>query len=386
MADLLRRLAVPRLHGSPGAEQVRAAVVSRLKELGYALTEQSFRFSKWPVRTGVPLLGLALGAGTVLAALEFGAGRLVTGLLLLLAAALLALCFSLGCGSLVLHLPWSRGEGTNLLARMPGAAARFLIVAHRDSKSQPIPLALRIFAAVAILLAWATLVVLGLRLVAGLPVGPGLLPLAGGAGLLGGLVLGCCGVGNRSAGALDNASGLAALLRIAERERGHGDVALLVTDAEEYGLAGARAAAHGRTLGGAGAPFEAVINLDGLDDQGDFFLLGGPRPGEMKQWPVVQSLVAAGRRAGRRIRRRPVPPGLMIDHLPLRAAGHQAITLMRGGLRSLARVHRPADDLTRLAGDGVVLAASLVSSALDQLRAGRDAGGARRVAASAAND
>ncbi len=49
-------------------------------------------------------------------------------------------------------------------------------------------------------------------------------------------------------------------------------------------------------------------------------------------------------------------------------AGIPAFTLMRGTLRSMARVHRPADSVEHLRGDGVQAAVKLLVAALEELR------------------
>ena len=56
-------------------------------------------------------------------------------------------------------------------------------------------------------------------------------------------------VGSRSAGALDNASGVATVLETAASLSGALPIGVLITDAEELSLGGARAWARSRTPG-----------------------------------------------------------------------------------------------------------------------------------------
>jgi len=356
----LHRLAVPRLTGTAGAAAVLADVRNTLEALGYTTVDQRFTFSAWPARHGVRTIGLVFGAGLALAAVWLAGARPFAALGLLLAIAIAALAFALSAGYLISRLPWLRTGATNLWA-VPARTARFLIVAHRDSKSQTIPLGLRIAAATTLLTVFALLLGAALGLIA--PSVPALMAAAV-LGLAAGTALGCCGVGNDSAGALDNASGLATLLHVAERESPAGDVAFLVTDAEEFGLAGSFAALRERdTLAGV----EAVINFDGVDDEGGFFILEGriPRRGH----GLASTIEAAARAQGAQIRRRAVPPGLMLDHVPFLQSGMQALTLMHGGLLSLARVHRPTDNLDRLSGAGIAPTADVTCETLRRLRA-----------------
>jgi len=328
------------------------------------------------VRDGVRVMGAALAITTLLAFLLIEAGRLYLALLLLSALLVVTVTTVAAVGTLIQSLPWARATGVNLLALVPGGAARFLVVAHRDSKSQPVPLVLRIAAAVAALFAWLLLTAgaLGMLAEATLPVAR----VAAGLGIAGGLLLASCGVANASAGALDNATGVTALLDIAARERAAADVALLVTDGEEFGLAGARAAAAARVawngkeksdvVAATLRSVEAAINLDGLDDVGAFVLLEHRLPGLRRRSPLHGALRDAVRSDGETLKARPIPPGLLVDHLPLLRAGLSAITVMRGGIRSLARVHRPADRADRLTGEGAARTARAVSGAIARLR------------------
>jgi hypothetical protein len=338
-------------------------------------------------------MGVAFALTSWLAFVLIGTGRSFLALLVLLALLAIIVTASVALGTIIRKLPWSRAGAVNLLAVAPASVPRFLVVAHRDSKSQPVPLVLRIGAAVAVLIAWLLLA----SAAAGLwfEATPVLARAAMGLGIAGGLLLAVCGVGNASQGALDNASGVTALLDLAARERDAADVAFLVTDAEEFGLAGARAAAAVRAaprtedmgdvvVATSLRSVEAVINLDGLDDRGVFILLEGRLPAFHATSPLQAALLAAFRATGATARRRPIPPGLLIDHLPFRSAGIPAVTIMRGGLRSLARVHRPGDRADRLTGEGAARTAVVVAGALDRLRTGRNAQrGAARVARTA---
>jgi hypothetical protein len=358
----LRRLAVPRLCGTAGADDVLADVRGTLEALGYSVVAQRFTFSAWPVRHGVRTIGLLCGVALATSATLIGTDRHGAALALLLGLGGAALFFLAAAGSLISRLPWLTTAGTNLWA-VRAQPARFLIVAHRDSKSQTIPLALRIAAAVVLLAVAALLSCAAARI---LTLQPWAMLTAGALGLAAGVVLALCGVGNDSAGALDNASGLATLLHVAEREAASHDVAFLVTDGEEFGLAGSRAAL-GETL--ALASIEAVINFDGVDDVGGFFILEGRLP-QRAPGGLASSVAAAAASLGHTARRRPVPPGLMLDHVPFLRSGFPAITLMHGGLLSLARVHRPSDNPDRMAGAGIEPTVELTCAVLARLRAG----------------
>ncbi|HEX7051456.1 MAG TPA: M28 family peptidase [Longimicrobiales bacterium] len=357
-------LSRPRRTGSSGAAEAEAELRRRLEALDYEIHPLGFSFSTWPGRFGVPLAGLAylLATGLAVQALIDGAAGTALGVLLL---ALIA--FVLGArlaASAITAFPFGRIETANWLVQRPGARPRYVIVAHRDTKSQPISTFLRTAAVALALFAWLALAVLAL--LARLDPAwhwTALTIATAGLAAAAGVLLVACRVENESPGALDNATGLAALLAIARREREQRDVAFLITDGEELGLAGARAAAPRLP------PVHGIINLDGLDDDGPVRVIerfGWPRHGFAPH--LATALLAAASTLELPAARQDLPIGVLVDHMPFVAAGHPALTIMRGTFRSLRRVHRPEDTPDRTSGRGAADAAALVSGALDILR------------------
>jgi hypothetical protein len=360
---LLREIAKPRLTGSHGAEEVAGSIRASFDALGYDVRERSFRFNPWPGRFGITVAGVLYLLGALWAAGFLYANRplaaISTLLLLLVVIGLVGLFIRPAIDAVA----WGSAEGLNMMATRAGERPRYLIMAHRDSKSQAVPLAFRGPAIVVAVLVWIALLIGALaHSVRPLP-GVALIALGAFAALAGlGLIL--CWVDNQSPGALDNASGVVAALAIAARERDAGDVAFLITDAEELGLAGARAAAPHLP------PVFGVINLDGLDDDGPFYVL--ERFGILRKKGLAPHLAAAllqeAEERNEPAHRRDLPMGIPVDHIPIVQAGMPALTLMRGTTKSLGRVHRPADDLESLRGDGIVRSVDLVCGALDRLR------------------
>jgi hypothetical protein len=358
----LRALARPRLTGSEGAREVEALLRKRFADLGYDVSDLPFTFSTWPGRYGLAAVGFVLVLIGLLAGIFLLSGHPSASLVsLVLGFAAIAAGVTVG-GRAVLRLGWGRLDAVNLLATRAGVRPRYLIMAHRDSKSQMVPLMLRFPAIVLAALSWIGLVVLSfLSLVQ--PVPESVTFVVALVAVIAGTVLALCWASDESPGALDNASGVAALVGIAAREAEHGDVAFLVTDAEELGLAGARA------MAGRVPPVFGVINLDGLDDTGPFYVLerfGWPARGTAPH--LALALLSAADSLDIPATRRDVPPGILLDHMPIVKAGTASLSVMRGERRSMARVHRPSDDLSRLRGDGVTQCVTLVSAALRILR------------------
>jgi hypothetical protein len=370
--EAIGALARPRMCGSDGAREVDAVLRSLFEGVGYQIQELPFHFSTWPGCYGVAAAGALYLTGMLaaVALLVRGAGgAMVMAVLLTLPLLFFALARSLP--ALIASLPWGRTAGANWLVSRPGARPRTLIVAHRDSKSQPFSTLGRTLAVATAVLAWAALLLLAgalvvdaeSRWIGGSAALEGATLTVGTLALLAGCVLLFCRAGNDSPGALDNATGLAALIGIARREAAYDDVAFLVTDGEELGLAGAGAAAPLLP------PALDVINLDSLDDVGSFYLVeryGWPRRGEAPR--PAAALRGAAEALELPIAARDLPPGILVDHIPLAAAGHAALTLFKGERRSFLRIHRPADCAECLSGEGAATAVALVSGALALLR------------------
>jgi Zn-dependent M28 family amino/carboxypeptidase len=236
-------------------------------------------------------------------------------------------------------------------------------MAHRDSKSQLVPLSLRGPAIIVGLIGFGALIVLTILSLARY-VGDAPVIIAGVAAILAAILLALSWVDNKSPGALDNASGVVTLLALAARERGNGDVAFLLTDAEELGLVGARAIARRFPA------VHGVINVDGIDDVGPFHVIerfGWPRPKGLAPHLAAALLGAAGA-LELPAQRRDAPFGILLDHMPIVRGGTPALSVMRGRLGSLMRVHRPGDDVSKLRGTGIEECVDLFAGALHLLR------------------
>lgn len=359
VAETLREIARPRMAGTDGADEVARDLKQRFEGLGYELREMPFSFSALPGRFGVPLIGLLYIIGTGVAAWLVAADQPVSALVVLGGLVLLVGLLGALARPLIRRLPWGRIETANWLVHRPGGSPRFLVMAHRDTKSQLVPIVLRALAAGGALLAWIALLLLAvLGLTADIDMS--------GVAVVVGVVAGLLGVplllswsGNRSPGALDNGSGLAVLLGMAARLQDDDEVAFLVTDGEEMGLAGAYAAA--RQI----PPVEGIVNVDGIEDDGRFRIMerhGWPRRGSAPH--LATSLFAAARLLDLPVERRDLPMGIHVDHIPFVEAKRPALTVMRGSSGALWRVHLAADDVSSTRGTGVADAVALIEGAL----------------------
>lgn len=306
------------------------------------MSDEPFEYSQLPGRFGTPAAGVWSAAVLVCAAALGRGGRADLALVVTIAGlALLAAAGVWLARTGVLRAPWLRARGTNLVARRPGPAPSVWLVAHVDSKSQPVPMILRAAGITVLALVWLAALALGVAARAGVHAAP-LWPIVGAVGVLAALPVAATLVGNRSAGAVDNASGVAVVLAAAARMPNECRVGVVITDAEELGLAGARAWSRYRRGG-------IALNCDGVDDAGTLVAMyTGRRP---------TRLLEAARRAaaaeGESLRARRLIPGVLVDAVALHDAGFDAITFSRGDAGTLRRIHTAADDLAHLRGDGI---------------------------------
>ncbi len=361
-AGLFRALASEaRPAGSAAEGRARETCAAWLRESGFQVSERSFTYSAWPGRYGTAVVGailFTLSAGS----LEWiGFEPRLTGTIAGLAL--------FGAGSAVVFgawlarfgtraLKWSRCAGTNLEAAR--GVPEVWLVAHLDSKSQPWSLLLRAFATVSTGLAWIG--VLGLWAWIRTLGGDGadsamLLRIAFAIAALAGVPLVISRVGARGTGALDNVSGVAAVLVAARMAATDANIGVLITSAEELGLAGARAWLVGRRKG-------IVINCDGVDDTGPVTITAGRRGA--RWWREI---------AARAITETDVCfsfllPGVLLDAVAFADAGWTACTVSRGGFGSLGRIHTRRDTLERMTGGAIDETARIIAALSGAIIAG----------------
>ena len=291
---LFRELAVPRLVGTPNHRQVREVLKRELAARGFVVEEHAF--------TGRPARAL------------LGTPRSV--------------------------------DGVNLIARPVGPSAHqpIWLVAHYDSKGQPISMAVRLLGFGALLIGLT-----GLLFAPPLPFVPALAAIALGGGAAIALLN---RVTDNSPGAVDNATALVTVFMTLDQLPRDIPVGVVFPDAEEFGLVGARALVSDHAAWFTDA---AVVNLDGLDDTGRATAFMH-RPG------TISAAIVAALRA-RAWRWLPV----VVDGIALARVSRECVTIMKGNWRTMRVIHRPEDTATRVRLDG---AATVAAGLARVLRAG----------------
>ena len=362
---ILQRIAQhPRPAGGPEEAHARSYAAATLRAAGFTVSEAPFTYSALVGRWGTPIGGAASMAVLASVATLGGAGR--AGAALSVLAGALVVGGSIGGWAArhgVLRAPALRRTGVNLVATRGNSLPRVWLVAHLDSKSQPVPIGLRALGVMGTIVAWAGALTLAVtQALSGWAGAAGLWPWVAALGVVAGVPVLASVVTARSPGALDNATGVATVLLAASAvDAGAGPLGVLLPSAEELGLAGARAwAAQWRD--DARAPGVA-LNVDGVDDAGVLTVMTGARAPEA----ATVALGAAARVVGAPLTVRRLVPGILVDAVALADAGWTAITLSRGTWRTLARIHTPHDTVDRLEGRGVAEAATVLARAAQSL-------------------
>jgi len=355
--DLLVRLSrKPRFAGSSEETAVRALCRAELEHAGFECRELAFDYSQWPGRWGTPVAATVQAAAIFLMASMADHTGPFSALLLgggILGALLLALRGARR--RWVSAFPLQRASAVNLEATR-GTPSLWL-VAHLDSKSQTVPMLLRIASAIALNAITALTFLVLLLDLGGLADSRDVWWWVVAAAWVAAIPSILCFVRNESPGAVDNASGVAAVLLAAQEVPRNRSLGVLLTSAEELGLAGARAWAER-------ARSEAImINCDTIDESGAWLCMyTGRRPRKL--------LAGVETTAGRlrlNLRSRRLIPGILADSIAFADKGLQAVTVSRGTLSTLARIHTRRDNSAALTGSGVAEGSALLAALAREL-------------------
>ena len=350
--DLAR---APRFAGSAEETQARSRCRRELEQAGFICEEMPFAYSQWLGRWGAPLVSLLLGMLMLgLSPLARHANPIAPAVIVWAMFAVIWATTTSLRKDWILTFPWSQAIAVNLEARRGNP--RVWLVAHLDSKSQTVPMLLRIVGTIS-LYAAAMLVALGALAVRiwGTVATPAL-TVAEALAIVGTLTAGLCFIRNESPGAVDNASGVAAVLLAAQSPSAPESLGVLITSGEELGLAGALAWSKR-------APEQLLIlNCDTVDEAGAYRCMYSDRPHR-----VATIAENEAKRLGIPLKLGRLIPGIMADSMVFVRWHWSAITLSRGTLGTLARIHTRRDNSARLTGEGAARASTLLSAMAKEL-------------------
>lgn len=348
----ITQLAFPRLVGSAGEAEAQDYIVQQFKALGLNVSWEPFLFTKFPAEV-LPRILSALFVPVVLSVPWFGVRFPIPVCL----TCLLSLSVAMFCTQ------WhERFEGLydvgrshrteNIIAtngvKPDDNTPAFLFVAHYDSKSQVLPIAVR---AISYGIAIIGLVVLTIAMV--IKVGWGIwLPdyivwSIAGITTFCLLLLQINLTQNHSPGAFDNASGVGVMLEVARVvvERGERkSVTFLAAGAEEYGMCGALryVQAHADEYDRENT---YVINLDGLGvGNGVSVVTRYGIPPIQTTSALTNLFRTSSESLGIQVSERYLPIGVGLDSIPIASRGFETVTLTAGNVGSAAlRIHSKRD-------------------------------------------
>jgi len=273
----------------------------------------------------------------------------------------------------------TRFQTRNIVAAMPDSPLdlnlpHLCLVAHYDSKSQYLPLVVRIVLFVILVAGSLVFSILnGFNFFAG-----SLTPLV----FVTGILVIICGIpllfldyGNNSPGAIDDASGVGLVLHLAEiianqpELIGKLGITVLITGAEELAVKGSLAYVQQNNSylksqakrGGL-----HILNFDGIGVEGKLYIVGSDRgqaygTGGELYCLVQQSAAEKGISIGRFSL-----PGAMFDHVPFAEAGFNAVSIIGIGKHSIS-VHTANDSPEKLHERGFDQAGRLALGVIENL-------------------
>jgi len=346
----------PRFAGSPEEAHAREVCKAELTGAGFDCREIPFDYSQFPARWGPPLSAAVQAATIIVVARMAMIGQPLAALLV--GAAIVAVLVWIDTYTKrrwVTTFPAQRARSVNLEATR--GTPRVWLVAHLDSKGQTMPMLLRIAGSVALSVLMLITALLLLLALVGVDAPPGFwsgLEIAAVWAALPGIT---CFVANFSAGAVDNASGVVAVVLAAQSPQAPRDLGILITSGEELGLSGARAWAE------SARPDIQVLNCDTVDDAGDWrCMYTGLHPDRL-----MEAARSVTQRAGERLRAGRLIPGILADNIAFADRGIPAVTLSRGTLATLGRIHTRRDNSNAVTGRGAAEASVLLSALAKEL-------------------
>ena len=348
----ITQLAFPRLVGSAGEADAQDYIAQQFTTLGLEVSREPFSFTKFPAEV-LPRILSALFLPVILFVPWFGERFPVLLSVACLLSLALAMFFTQWQTQLEgLYDVGRRHRTENIIAKNGvkpnNQTPAFLFVAHYDSKSQVLPIAVRAIAygiAITGLIVLTTLMLfklLTLVWVSGYIVW-------GVAGITGFclLLLQINLTRNHSPGGFDNASGVGVMLEVARIVMARDEkkpITFLATGAEEFGMCGAL-----RYIQGHADAYNRentyVINLDGLGvGNGVNLVTRYGIPPMHTTRTLADRFRTSGESLGIQVTERYLPIGVGLDSIPIASRGFETLTLTAGEIGSVAlKIHSKQD-------------------------------------------
>ena len=374
----ITQLAFPRLVGSAGEAEAQDYIVQQFKASGLDVSWEPFSFTKFPAEV-LPRIFSVLFVPVVLSVPWFGARFPIPVCLACLLSLSVAMFFTQWHKRFEgLYDVGKRHRTENIIAtndrKRDDNIPAFLFVAHYDSKSQVLPIAVR---AVSYGTAIISLAVLTIVMV--VKVGTGIwfpdYMVWGIAGITTFclLLLQINLTQNLSPGAFDNASSVGVMLEIARVVMANDakkSVTFLAAGAEEYGMCGALryVQAHADEYDRENT---FVINLDGLGVGNGVNIVTRYGIPPVQTTRVLTDLFqASGESLGIQVSERYLPIGVGLDSIPIASRGFETVTLTAGDVgRAALKVHSKRDKSNLLSVESLQQVGELIVDVIERTTA-----------------
>lgn len=370
----IRQLAFPRLVGSTGEADARAYIVEQFTELGLHVVKEPFHFTKFPAEV-LPRILCGLFVPVVLSVPWLGERLPIPVCIVCLLSLSIAMLFTQWQKRFEgLYDIGRKHNSANIIAtngkKQTGNTPVLLFVAHHDSKSQILPIAVRAVAYGIAIVGLILLTVISVAQVITLVwLSHPIVWSIAGITTFCLLLLQINLTQNRSPGGFDNASGVGVMLEVARVVMARDEkksITFLATGAEEYGMCGALRYIqkytdehdHNRTY---------VINLDGLGvGNGVNLVTRYGIPPVRTTRKLAKTFWTSGESLGVQVSERYLPIGVGLDSIPIASRGFETVTLTAGDVGSVAlKIHSKRDNADLLNVESLQQVGELITDVIE---------------------
>ena len=370
----IRQLAFPRLVGSTGEADARAYIVEQFTELGLHVVKEPFHFTKFPAEV-LPRILCGLFVPVVLSVPWLGERLPIPVCIVCLLSLSIAMLFTQWQKRFEgLYDIGRKHNSANIIAtngkKQAGNTPVLLFVAHYDSKSQILPIAVRAVAYGIAIVGLILLTVISVAQVITLVwLSDPIVWSIAGITTFCLLLLQINLTQNRSLGGFDNASGVGVMLEVARVVMARDEkksITFLATGAEEYGMCGALryiqkyTDEHDRNR-------TYVINLDGLGVGNGVNLVtryGIPPVHTTRK--LAKTFWTSGESLGVQVSERYLPIGVGLDSIPIASRGFETVTLTAGDVGSVAlKIHSKRDNADLLNVESLQQVGELITDVIE---------------------
>ena len=371
----ITRLAIPRLVGSAGETDAQDYIVQQFRVLGLDVSWEPFSFTKFPAEV-LPRILCSLFVPVVLSVPWFGERFPIPICLVCLLSLSIAMFFTQWQKRFEgLYDVGRKHRSENIVAtngaKQDDDTPAFLFVAHYDSKSQVLPIAVRMVAyGIAIFGLIALTIVMLVKIIVLIWLPNYIVWSIAGITSFCLLLLQINLTENRSPGGFDNASGVGVMLEVARVVMARDEkksVTFLATGAEEYGMCGAL-----RYIQAHADEYDRentyVINLDGLGVGNGVNLVTRYGIPPIRTTRTLGNLFRTSSEAlGIRVSERYLPIGVGLDSIPIASRGFETVTLTARGVGSVAlKVHSKQDRTELLNAESLQQVGELIVDVIER--------------------